>query len=81
MNYKLIDINKEDKRLIIDVDSVEIVIDYFFDGELGYIWEFNQYIFYNNLHDLRVKTTQKLIEKDIENFNYFIICTLEDYEG
>ena len=79
MNYNLIDINKEDKRLIIDVDSIEIIVDYE-KTEEGYCWEFNQYIFYNNLHDLRVKTTQKLIENDIENFDYFINCTLEDQE-
>lgn len=83
MDYELIKIDKENEAILISADGVQLWIDYFIgieEGEKFYTWEFNQYIFdiYNS-KDIEVQETQKKINKDIENFNYFMDGIFYDY--
>lgn len=83
MEYKLIKIDKENEAILISADGVQLWIDYFVgieEGEKFYTWEFNQYIFdiYNS-KDIEAQETQKKINKDIENFNYFMDGIFYDY--
>ena len=83
MEYKLIKIDKKNKAVLITADNVELWVDYFIgieEGEKYYTWEFNQYIFniYNS-KDIEAQETQKKINKDIENFNYFMDEIFYDY--
>lgn len=83
MEYKFIKIDKENEAILISADGVQLWIDYFVgieEGEKFYTWEFNQYIFdiYNS-KDIEAQETQKKINKDIENFNYFMDGIFYDY--
>ena len=83
MEYKLINIDKENEAILISADGVQLWIDYFIgieEGEKFYTWEFNKYIFdiYNS-KDIEAQETQKKINKDIENFNYFMDDIFYDY--
>ena len=83
MEYKFIKIDKENEAILISADGVQLWIDYFIgieEGEKFYTWEFNQYIFdiYNS-KDIEAQETQKKINKDIENFNYFMDGIFYDY--
>ena len=80
MEYKLIKIDKKNKAVLISANGVQLWIDYFFDGELGYTWEFNQYIFniYNS-KDIEAQETQKKIYEDVENFDCFMDEIFYDY--
>lgn len=83
MEYKFTKIDKENEAILISADGVQLWIDYFIgieEGEKFYTWEFNQYIFdiYNS-KDIEAQETQKKINKDIENFNYFMDGIFYDY--
>lgn len=76
MEYKLIEIDKENEAILISADGVRLWIDYFVEtegDEKYYTWDFNQYIFniYNS-KDIEVQETQNKIYEDVENFDYFM---------
>ena len=85
MNYKLVEINKENQAILVDVDGWSIWIDYWKENEEeGYLWDFNQYIFYNwkgymLTRDKKTMQAQEKIKEDIENFDCFMDSIFYDY--
>ena len=54
MKYELVKIDKENNAILVSADGVKLWVDYFYDGEFGFVWDFNQYIFLS----VTVKTTK-----------------------
>ena len=87
MEYKLIEIDKEKQAILVEVDDWSIWIDYWKENEEdGYLWEFNQFIFYNwkgytLTRDKKTMQAQEKIREDIENFDCFMDCVFEEIEG
>lgn len=80
-NYKLVEIDKENNAILVDVDGWSIWIDYWKENEEeGYLWDFNQFIFYEySLRDRKTKQAQEKARQDIEGFDYFMDCVFNDY--